>query len=330
MVAMSTFTTGLFAVAVVAALFAIPTRGVAADLTVLVVVGAEGAEEYGEIFRESAGNWKTACEKGEAKCITIGLGDGKEDRDELKKAIAENQATELWIVLIGHGTFDGRVTKFNVKGPDFTDEEMAEWLKDFPKPLAVMNTASASAPFLKSLSGENRVVMTATKSPNEVFYARFGGYLADAIGGLDEADLDNDDQVSLLEGFLYASAEVAEFYEKEGRLATEHALLDDNGDGMGTRPDWFEGVRATRVAKDDAEPDGERALQRVLVPNEAEKRMPVAQREKRDALELKVNALLRKKSEMEEDRYYKEMEGLLREIAEIYESVEGAAKNGKS
>ncbi|NNE91670.1 MAG: hypothetical protein HKN23_08485 [Verrucomicrobiales bacterium] len=296
-----------------------------ADLNVILVVGAEGAEEFGEKFRKAAEQWQEACEKGEAECVTIGLekvDPEKPDRDKLIEAIAGRKESELWVVLIGHGTFDGRQTKFNLRGPDFSDEEIAEWLKDFPKPLAVMNTTSASAPFLKTLSGENRVVMTATKSPNEIFYARFGEYLAEAVGGLEAADLDNDDQVSLLESFLYAANQVAEFYEKEGRLATEHALIDDNGDGLGTRPDWFEGVRATRIAAKGAEPDGERALQRVLVPNEEEKRLPVAKREKRDALELEVKALVRKKSEMEEEDYYRTLETLLREISKIYQSVE--------
>ena len=73
--------------------------------------------------------------------------------------------------------------------------------------------------------------MTATKSPDEVFYARFGEYFAEAIGGLEDADIDQDRQVSLLEAFRHAAAAAATFYDNEGRLATEHALIDDNGDG---------------------------------------------------------------------------------------------------
>ena len=47
---------------------------------------------------------------------------------EASVRIAAEKAPALWIVLIGHGTFDGRVAKFNVPGPDFTDEELAEGL----------------------------------------------------------------------------------------------------------------------------------------------------------------------------------------------------------
>jgi hypothetical protein len=298
------------------------------DLTVIAVVGAEGAEEFGGTFRESAEKLKAACEKGEAEYVAIGLENGKTDAAEvLKKRIeaeAAKEAGELWIVLIGHGTFDGREAKFNVAGPDFTDKELAEWLKDFKRPLSIVNTASSSAPFLAALSGPDRVVISATKSANEIFYTRFGEFFTEGIGGIEAADLDNDRQVSLLEAFLYAADRVNMFYENEGRLATEHALIDDNGDKLGTRADWFEGVIASRVAKENAEPDGERAHQRVLVPNELEARMPLEIRQHRDELELQVKSLLRKKAEMEADAYYAKLEKLLLEIAKIYETVEGS------
>jgi len=297
-------------------------------LTVITVIGAEGAEEFGEKFQASAESLEAAAKKGEAEFHLIGLEpDANDDAKALKNLIEAEKAKtegELWIVLIGHGTFNGREAKFNVRGPDFTDKDLAEWLKDFDRSLAVINTASASAPFLKSLSGENRIVVTATKSAQEIFYTRFGEYFSEGIGGIEAADLDNDDQVSLLEAFLYAADRVATFYESEGRLATEHALIDDNGDELGTRADWFEGVLATRVPKQDSEPDGERAHQRVLVPNALEARMPLEIRQKRDGLELKVRALVRKKSEMEEEAYYAELEKLLLEIARIYEAIEGS------
>jgi hypothetical protein len=35
-----------------------------------------------------------------------------------------------------------------------------------------------------------------------------------------------------------------------GQLVTERALLDDNGDGLGTRADWFRGIRPVQKAED--------------------------------------------------------------------------------
>jgi len=317
-----------------AALLLWVSQGQSADrnVTVVTVLGTAGVEEYEEKFAEVAKEWKKACERGGVRLIEVGGGKGdagKTDRQHLKERISaeiESKTSALWVVLIGHGTFDGRETKFNVRGPDFTDGDLAAWLKPFKGTLVVVNTASSSAPFVKALSGENRVVITATKSAHEIFYPRFGEYFARAIGGLKVADLDNDEQVSLLEAFLYAGHEVKQFFEKEGRIATEHAILDDNGDQQGVRVEGFEGVFAIRAekAKDEKRPDGERAHQIHLTPNKLEALMSEPLRLRRDELERQVKALRRKRGEMEEAIYYRDMEELLLEIARIYEQVEGS------
>ncbi|MBL9152236.1 MAG: hypothetical protein JNK37_07120 [Verrucomicrobiales bacterium] len=295
---------------------------------VLVVIGAEGAEEYLPRFQKAASLWKDAALAAGATHETIGMepatGD-ETDRERLEKRLgelaAEEKAGPLWLVLIGHGTFDGRAAKFNLRGPDFTDAELAGWLRGFPGRVAAINTASASGTFVKALSGPDRVVVTATKSPAEVNYARFGEFFAEAIHGKAEADLDNDDQVSLLEAYLFAADRVRGFYEKEGRLATEHAQLDDTGDGFGTRPEGFEGVLAWELAREGAEPDGELAHQFILVPNAFERRLTAAQRERRDTLEREVKALNRRRAELGDDAYYDQVEPLLVEIAKIYDTV---------
>ncbi|MFK5923310.1 MAG: hypothetical protein QM496_14120 [Verrucomicrobiota bacterium] len=302
------------------------------DMTVVTVVGAAGAEQYEQEFVKLAKSWRQACEDAGVRLVEVGgdqAADGKGDRQRLKQVLAseiERGSSSLWLVLIGHGTFDGRETKFNVRGADFTEKDLAQWLQTYKGELVVVNTASSSAPFIKALSGKDRVVITATKSAHEIFYPRFGGYFASAIGGLEAADLDNDEQVSLLEAFLYAGHEVKAFYEKEGRIATEHALLDDNGDQQAVRMEGFVGVLAARSKDKKARenPDGERAHQIHLVPNPLEALMPEDLRRKRDALELKVKALRRQKGEMDEEPYYEALEKLLLEIARIYETVEAA------
>ena len=93
------------------------------------------------------------------------------------------------------------------------------------------------------------MVVTATRSGSELNFARFGQYLADAIGD-PQADLDKDGQVSLLEAFLMASGRVAEFYRTRIELATEHALIDDNGDRLGT-PGRLLSRRSRRQARQE-------------------------------------------------------------------------------
>jgi hypothetical protein len=133
------------------------------------------------------------------------------------------------------------------------------------------------------------------------------------------ADLDKDGQTSLLEAFLMASRRVKEFYEEEGRLMTEHALLDDNGDGLGTPPDWFRGIRATKTAKDGAALDGLRAHQFHLVRSETEMKLSAATRARRDELELSIARLRDAKRTMDEEEYYQKLEGLLFELARLYD-----------
>ncbi|MBP7052860.1 MAG: hypothetical protein KBE65_17775 [Phycisphaerae bacterium] len=307
--------------------WALPT-GSAADRkqTVIVVVGAAGAPEYAPEFARWAGLWQQACAKGSAGFIGIGLEDEGEyqDRERIRTTLAvQSQQTTapLWLVLIGHGTYDGKTARFNLRGPDVTASDLAEWLKPIERPLAIVDSTSASAPFLKELSAPGRVVVTATKSGFEHNYARFGQYLAEAVAQ-PQADLDKDGQTSVLEAWLTASHNVAAFYTANGRLATEHALLDDNGDGLGTPAEWFRGIRPIQKARNDTTLDGYRAHQFHLVPSVTETAMPPELRAWRDRLELQILELRDAKAQFPETEYYGKLESLLREIARVYEQAE--------
>jgi hypothetical protein len=289
---------------------------------VLVVVGAPGTPDYGAQFRRWADRWQAAAEKASAEWIRIG-GEPEAsipDRARLRAVLADKATAApepLWIILIGHGTYDGREAKFNLRGPDVTDLELAQWVAPIQRPVVVINCASASSPFLNCLSGANRIVVTATRSGHEQNFARFGQYLAEAIVD-QQADRDKDGQVSLLEAFLTASSRVEEYYRTHAQLATEHALIDDNGDKLGTPADWFRGVRATKRAKDGAAPDGLRAHQIHLVPSDREKNMPPELRRRRDQLELSIAALRDQKEKLGEDEYYRRLEKLMIELARLY------------
>jgi len=312
--------------------------------TVLLVVGAPGEEEFGKNFEKWAGLWEKTCHEAGANLITIGLKSPTEtnDLDHLKEALLKEpkeSASELWLVLIGHGTFDGKEAKFNLHGPDLSAAELSALLQPFHRPLAVINCASSSGPFINKLcaslpptprasspaspahqpSAFGRVIITATKSGAEQNYARFGQYLAEAIAD-PQADLDKDGQTSLLEAYLTASSRVAEFYKAEGRLATEHALIEDNGDGLGTPADWFRGIRAVKKAKEGASLDGVRAHQFHLLRSQQEQKMPASQRARRDELELTVAKLRDTKSQVNEDEYYRQLEPVLIELARLYEA----------
>jgi hypothetical protein len=299
---------------------------------VVTVRGAPGAAEYKAQFVRWAGQWQAAALKSGAVWIAIG-GDeqsGVSDRERLHSVLAE-QAKEslqpLWIVLIGHGTYDGREAKFNMRGADVTDAELANWLAPMKRQVVVINCASSSGPFINRLSGPNRVVVTATKSGFELNFTRFGQYLAEAITD-PRADLDKDGQVSLLEAYITAGSGIEEYYRARSQLASEHALLDDNGDKLGTPASWFKGVRATQRARDGAALDGTRAHQMHLIPSDRERGMPAEMRQRRDELESLIADLRDQKEKLKDDEYYARLEKLMVELAELYRKLQagGAVK----
>jgi hypothetical protein len=293
---------------------------------VVVVVGTPGEPDYGVRFRSWADQWLAAATKGSAETVSIGFGPTEgpsvktTDRDRLQKALADRSSEgrePLWIVLIGHGTFDGREAKFNLRGPDMTDADLAAWLAPVKRPVVVIDCTAGSAPFLTKLSAANRVIVTATRSGSELNFSRFGGYLAAAIGDA-KADLDKDGQVSLLEAFLTANGRVAESYRTRAELATEHALIDDNGDRLGTPAEFFRGVRAVRRATTGAAADGLRAHQLHLIPSDRERALSPNVRRRRDEIERAIAALRDQKEQLPEDDYYARLETLMVELAKIY------------
>ena len=293
---------------------------------VILVIGAPGEAEYGSNFVRQAGQWQSACGRADTPVATIGLDNvATNDCELLKQALIDEPkdcAGPLWLVFVGHGSFDGKESWFNLRGPDVSGGELAAWLKPFKRPIVVIDTAASSGPLINKLSATNRVIVTATRSGNEQNFARFGQYFAEALTD-PQADLDQDGQISVLEAFLFSSRKAAEFYKTQGRLVTEHALIDDNGDSLGTPADWFRGVRATKRAKDGAALDGLLAQQLRLVPSPAERALTAEQLAQRDALEKAVLLHRERKGEMPEADYYRELEALLLKLARFYASNPG-------
>lgn len=290
--------------------------------TVIVAVGAAGEEEFGKEFAKWAELWAKASDKAGTKHISAGLAptNAATDLSLLKQSLtneATNSTAELWLVLIGHGTFDGKEARFNLRGPDLSATELAGWLKSFHRPVVLINCASSSSPFINQLSAPGRVIVTATKSGYEQNYARFGQFIAAAITDA-AADLDKDGQTSLLEAFIMASRRVTEFYEVEGRLTTEHALLDDNGDSLGTPADFFRGVRAVKKPAGGGSVDGLRAHQVHLLRSEQEQKLSPEQRARRDALELVLARLRESKTALGEAEYFRRLETLMLELSRVY------------
>jgi hypothetical protein len=158
--------------------------------------------------------------------------------EELRRVFSSLKATtkadsSVFIFLIGHGSFSDKEAKFMLVGPDLTAKELALHVKSLPtRHQVIINMSSASGEFIKPLSASGAIVIAATRSGQEQNATRFPEYFVSALTKTD-ADADKNGRVSVGEAFAYATRMTAAFYEGEGRLATEHALLDDNGDGVG-------------------------------------------------------------------------------------------------
>lgn len=294
---------------------------------VLVVVGAPGSSEYASVFRAWAERWRAAAKSADAEFQAIGLEDSPSDKDELTQQIdawSNMTSTEpLWIILIGHGTYDGRAAHFNLRGPDITASETAVLLKDTRRPVALINCASCSAPFINAISGPNRVIVTATKNGSQHQLARFGDAMSSAVIGTD-GDLNEDGQVSLLEAWAFAAQRTHEYYAADGRLATEHALLDDNGDQRGSRLSGFEGVNLEPVG-DTEKSDGSLARNWCLVRSEEERRLTPAQRERRNELEASLEVVRRGRGSQPESEYLDQLASVLVPLAQLYREIDAEA-----
>jgi hypothetical protein len=214
----------------------------------LVVVGLSGDPEHGELFQEWGSELAEAAEAvGVSSDRLVYLADATEDprvrgratREEIGAALSGFAAAAapddvVYVVLIGHGSYDGSTARFNLPGPDMTPADFEPLLRALPaRNVVFVNTSSSSGPFVEGLSGPGRTIITATRNGAEQFTTLFGGYFVEAFA-TDEADADKNQRLSMLEAFQYARNETARAYEQEGLLATEHALLDDNGDKKGS------------------------------------------------------------------------------------------------
>jgi hypothetical protein len=293
--------------------------------SLFVIVGAPGEEQYDEVFQTSAARWKTSgtIAGADVRVFNGEPADGGSDRERLQTALtnAAGSTADLWLVFIGHGTFDNKLAKFNLHGPDVSAGELSEWLKPLKRRIVIIQGASASAPFINQLSAPGRVLITATRSGSEQNYTRFGKFAADALAS-PQSDIDQDEQNSALEIFLAAARMTEEWYKTEGRLATEHPLIDDNGDGRGTPAAWFNGLQVKTQSKDGAIADGIRANQVHLIRSEFETRLTDEQRQWRDEKELELARLRDRKKTLKEADYLQELEAILIELATFYDGIE--------
>lgn len=140
---------------------------------------------------------------------------------------------DVYIILFGHGSYDGRNAMLNIPRQDIKDADYALLVDTIEaNSIVFINTASCSGPFINHLSAPNRIVITATRSATERNATIFPEFFVEALKS-EDSDRDKSGDLSILEIFHYASERTARWYSDSNHLATEHPIMDDNGDRRG-------------------------------------------------------------------------------------------------
>jgi hypothetical protein len=284
----------------------------------VIINGPGGEATYTKQFEEWTVQLKSLLSDRygfDAKNITVPRATAEEVKGvfgTLKSQLDANNV--LFVFLIGHGSFDGKESKFNLIGPDLSASEYNALLSALPtKRVVVFNMSSASGEFIKSLAAKGRIVVTATRNGQETNATRFTGFFIAALTATD-ADTDQDGHTSVLEAFVYANRLTADFYKRAGRLASEHALIDDNGDGVGhEKVEAGEGLLARATYLDSLSIDeaaATAATGRLL--------------KERTRLEGEIEQLIARKGITPEAEYEATLERLFIELAKINRSIKQA------
>ena len=271
----------------------------------LVITGVPGDEEHAAQFKKWATSFIDAAKTKDAAPdanITY-LADKQSTRGGVEKAFTDLAARvkptdAVFVLLLGHGSFNGTQAAFNLPGPDLTVDEWAKLLGRLPaQRVAFVNTTSSSGAFLPAVAAPGRVVITATKTGGERNETQFPEYFVAAFNDA-AADRDRNGHVSVAEAFEYAKTKVVQAFQQKGLLLTEHAVMDDGGEGRLAAALFLGTGRAEgALAVDLSDP----AMKQLAG--------------EKDAIDQQIAALKLKKNTMDEAQYDAQLEHLLTDLA---------------
>ena len=282
-------------------LLSLPLAG-QADLHVSIVQGLGGEPQYVEAFETQVAIVKRSAEAltGPERVTTFIGEQASRDKvlahlESLGDLSSDDRAA---VFLIGHGSFDGFEYKFNLPGPDLTGEDLVVALDAVPAGVQlVVNTSSASGALLDSLKNDQRIVITATRTGGERHATRFGEYFFGALTSA-QADINKNGAISAQEAFDYAERQVADWFEFEGRLATEHPKL------VGERAAQFTLARLRPQVADNDNPE------------------LAILRKQRDDIDSQIEALQLRRDTLSTSEYFTRLERLMLDLALVQEQID--------
>lgn len=239
---------------------------------------------------------------------------------------------DVFLFFIGHGSFTGNQVTLHLPGDDLTATQFNEWLVDFPaQKIVIVNGSSSSAGFINHLSHQDRIICTSTKNVNETNAPEYIEFMIQAMQD-GSADLNRDERITLYE-LCYQTAMLTQaWYDQNNYIATEHSLIDDNGDGLGTRllPEDVSEQRANRGAKSTSHAqDGSTAKEFFIkdyqFPKDAPQELIGQYLMALDSIAILKN----KKMDMEVSAYYQELEAQLIKAASLHHQIKSYHSNLK-
>jgi hypothetical protein len=222
----------------------------------LIIVGIPGDRAHGLEFRQTAETWRNWLIEAlrvppdqVVRLPPIAEPDqippsitAESIRQTLTELATKLQPDDsLWVFTLGHGNYDGRHAWLHVQGRDPSEEEFGRWFADIRcREQVFWLTQANSGWFVRPLSRPGRIVIAATAADDESNETEFAAALAELVRqqtgppAAGSPTLGCNDRISVAELFQAVGREVQRRFDSDKRLRTEHAQLDDNGDGRGS------------------------------------------------------------------------------------------------
>ena len=185
-------------------------------------------------------------------------------------SVSSDSQSQYFFFVIGHSHLDGRSCQFNITGPDIDQLDYAKLFGKLPgKEQVHWIGLPASGYWIKPLSGANRTIITATEADLEITATEMpfalGGILAGTAEHAKLEDIDKDGRLTLLDLYLAVNIEVHQSFVTQDYLPTEHAQLDDNGDGRGAE------LQVPYLPRKEGERSARKTIQKVLDGEQAQR-----------------------------------------------------------
>jgi len=288
----------------------------------VIISGSGGEDEYSERFDDWGQRLRRVlierCDHPATNVLLVNeTGENADGNSSIKgirnvfRGLSERVTSgdDVFIFLIGHGSYRRQVAKLNIPGVDLTAEDLERFLKTLSaRRIMVVNGASMSAPLVNALSRNGRIICASTRSTDQRNATQFMRFFVQALED-GSADQNRDDRISVLEICTQASSLTDAWFLSEGLIATENAILDDNGDGLGTRLsdiDAGDGMLADRCF-----------LLNFRVPKGASPALVAAYGKAID----EVQTLVKKKTAMDSAAYYQLLERELVKAAKLNREI---------